>query len=280
MRNALRRPLPIRSCPHGLWSLGDLMLKKAALELGRALAQLAQLEMSCETARRLQPHVLTDETGTLRRDATQILGNLRRVCILSDLSEVLPEIDRFGGHLTDNRVRIEDVKGAASHLKYRLFDELENEHYLQVDRREVQFYDQDALFGIAASKKFRKASYDIKNAGNCLALQQPTASVLHLNRALEVTLRHLGRRLKVPIRPKDTFGKILNNIDPKINAMPEKTEAQKRRRERWAEARANLFHVKQAWRDNSMHPKTSYSRQHAYDIFVAVRTFIAHLATL
>jgi hypothetical protein len=62
--------------------------------------------------------------------------------------------------------------------------------------------------------------------------------------------------------------------------MPDKTEAKKRKKERWAEARANLFHVKQAWRDNSMHGKQVYDREHAYAIFRAVGTFMTHLASL
>jgi hypothetical protein len=41
---------------------------------------------------------------------------------------------------------------------------------------------------------------------------------------MESALRHMGKRLHIPINPKDTFGQILKNIDPKINAMPEKTE--------------------------------------------------------
>ena len=136
------------------------------------------------------------------------------------------------------------------------------------------------LFGEAVAKKFKDAAYDIQKAGNCMALQQPTACVLHLMRVMEVALRVLGKKLKVKISPKATIGQILNDIDPKIKAMPETTEAQKRKRERWAEARTNLFHVKQAWRNKSAHGKERYTRPHAHEIFAAVKVFAAHLATL
>lgn len=165
-------------------------------------------------------------------------------------------------------------------MRNRIQDELQNVYYFQVDQKEVQFYGQKQLFGQQAANKFKDAAYDIENAGNCLALQQPTACVLHLMRAMEVALRTLGAHRKLKIGPKDTLGKILGDIAPKINAMPDKTEIQKRKKEQWAEARANLFHVKQAWRDNSMLGKQTDTRQHAYDIFVAVRTFMVHLASL
>jgi hypothetical protein len=256
------------------------MLKKAALEFGRALAQLAQLEWACITGRELHPNIIVDTTGSLRRDATQILGNLKRVCILADLQEVLSEIDRFGGLLNGPSVVIEDVKGATSHLKYRLFEELENEHYFQVDRQDVQFYEKEELFGSLVAKKFKAAVPDIENAGNCLALQQPTACVFHLMRAMEIAVRQLGKRLNVTITPQSTWRQMTGNMDGKIKGMPEATEAQKRKKNRWEAARANLHHVGSVWRNNTMHPATSYTRSQARDVLNAVRVFMGGLCEL
>jgi hypothetical protein len=196
------------------------------------------------------------------------------------LEDVLPEIERFGAVARSQEPEVEVIRSAANHLRHRLYDELENEFYFQIDRSEVRFYGNSALFGKLVAEKFKDVAYDIENAGNCLAVQQPTACVFHLMRAMEGALRLLSRRLKIKIGPKDTIGAILNKIDPKINAMPETTDVQKRKRERWAEARTNLFHVKQAWRDNSMHGRQRYDRPHAFAIFRAVETFMSHLASL
>jgi hypothetical protein len=254
------------------------MLKNAGLEFGRVLSYIGQIEIGCANARKFHPESrqIDDETKIY---AGKVLILARQACILGNLEDVLPEISRFELVLA-SPLEYADVQNRAANLKQRLFDELKNEFYLQVDRAEVQFYGQDALFGADVATKLKDATYDVKNAGNCLALQQPTACVLHLQRAMESALRQMGSKLKVKINPKDTWGAILNNIDPKIKAMPEKTEIQKRKRERWAEARANLFHVKQAWRDNSMHGKQRYDRPHAYSIFMAVRAFMTHLASL
>jgi hypothetical protein len=159
----LRRPSPIYLRSHGLWNLWKLMLKKAALELGRSLADLAQLETLCRMSRQATPGILRDDTGSMRSVAVDIIGNLKRVCILSDLDDVLQEIDRFGAALSENPL-IEDVQGRAAHLRAHLLDQLENEHYFQVARQDVRYYGQKALFGEAVAKKFQKAVGDIERA--------------------------------------------------------------------------------------------------------------------
>ena len=253
------------------------MLKQAALEFGRALSDLRLMEVMCGNSANYP--LSAEQIHGVKIALQDVIGNLKRVCILSDLNDAIgPELDRF--HAALQTESLQKLGQRCDHLRNRIQDELQNEYYLQVDRAEVQFHDKPSLFGEFVAKKIKDAAYDIQNAGNCLALQQPTACVIHLGRAMEAALRQMGRRLHVTINPKDTWGAILKKIDPKIDAMPERTEAQKRKRERWAEARANLFHVKQAWRDNSMHGKQRYDRPHAYAIFVAVRTFISHLASL
>jgi hypothetical protein len=80
--------------------------------------------------------------------------------------------------------------------------------------------------------------------------------------------------------PKDNWGSILGNMTDKIKALPDQTETQKRKKEQWAECRTNLYHVKMAWRDNSMHGKISYDGRQAADIFRRVKDFMQQLATL
>ncbi|PIT03994.1 hypothetical protein TSA1_26885 [Bradyrhizobium nitroreducens] len=256
------------------------MLKKAALDFGQALAQLGQLEWTCILSRKMNSNIIVDTTGTLRRDATTILSNLRRVCILADLQEVLPEIDRFGSLLTTNDVVIEDAKGAASHLKYRLFEELQNEYYFQVDRRDVNFYGNRNLFGERVGKKFKLAATDIENAGNCLALRQADATVFHLMRAMEIAVRNLSKRLGVTITPNTTWRQMTGLMDDKIKKMPDNTMKLKRRKNEWEAARANLHHVGSVWRNNTMHPATSYTPSQALDVFNAVRVSMNSLAEL
>lgn len=75
------------------------MLKQAALEFGRALADLRFMEIFCGN---LAGYQLTPEQQRDSREKMQdVLGNLKRVCILSDLDqEIGPELDRFQAALS------------------------------------------------------------------------------------------------------------------------------------------------------------------------------------
>jgi hypothetical protein len=151
-------------------------------------------------------------------------------------------------------------------------------YYVRPDLKEI--WGSPELFGPFVAKKFRGAANDIEHAGNCLALGEATACVLHLVRAMEAAVRELGKRLKVTINPKDTWGMILNSMDQGIKTLPEKNEKQKRKKALWSECRVNLYHVKLAWRDDSMHGKVTYDERQAHDIFERVKHFMQQLATL
>jgi len=262
--------------PGKLWSLLEIMLKKAGLEFGQAFSNigmvLAMAEMSANKG--------LDGSGHLASAARDTLSNLKRVCILTDMEDVFPEIDRFGAAI-EVPTDVKDMASRMRHLRDRLFDDLASEYFVQLRKEHVEFYEQPALFGETVNAKFKVAKDDIRNAGTCLALEQPMATIFHLMRVLEIAINSLARRLKVNVSPKDTWGMILNNMTNAIGKMPEKTPAQKAKKERWSELRTMLFHVKEAWRDNSLHARRkSATLSESREIFDAVRAFMKHLAAL
>jgi len=151
-------------------------------------------------------------------------------------------------------------------------------YYLKPGLKE--FYGNPELFGESVSKKFPAAINDIEWAGNWMALGQPTACVLHLNRAMEIAIHRLARKIKVQPDAKDNMGSMLGKMTDPIKNMPDKTEVQKRKKEKWAECRTNLYHVKMAWRDPAHHGKQSYDDTQARDIMLRVKGFMQQLATL
>jgi hypothetical protein len=140
-------------------------------------------------------------------------------------------------------------------------------------------YGKPTLFGEAVAKKFPKASNDIEWAGNCLA-GQPTACVLHLDRAMEIALHKLAKKLGFVPNAKANMGSILADMVAPIKAMPDTKASDKRKKELWSECRTNLYHVKMAWRDPSSHGKQTYSESQARDIFDRVKGFLQQLTTL
>ncbi len=254
------------------------MLKRAALELGQVMHQLGMVEAGLDQAMRM-PGSDQGNVGALAAAVMGVLDNLKRVCILSDLDDMLPEIDRFAQSM--QAPNAQDIYSRARHLRERLQDELGNEYYFQIRREHVQFYDQVQLFGEKVTKAFPDATSDIRDAGNCLALEQPIATIFHLMRAVEIAINKLAKRRQLTVNPRDTWGLILNNLTASIQKMPDKTAAQKAKKERWSELRTALFHLKEAWRDNSLHARRKHATlSEAREIFDTVRVFMQKLAAL
>src|SRR5665213_2000455 len=82
-------------------------------------------------------------------------------------------------------------------LQERFTDEVALLKFIYVSAEKMTFYDQAEAFGNLVSKAFPSADYDIREAGNCFALERHTATVMHSMRVLESGLDALGRSLKV-----------------------------------------------------------------------------------
>lgn len=129
-------------------------------------------------------------------------------------------------------------------------------------------------FGEGVTDAFPNAAEDIEEAAKCLAVGRATACVFHLMRAMELAVRRMGERLEIPSAEKE-WGKLLSEIGRKIEALPKGPH-----RNGWSEAHSHLYHVKEAWRNSTMHPKKTYTEIEAKAVFDAVRSFMRHLAPL
>jgi hypothetical protein len=163
-------------------------------------------------------------------------------------------------------------------LIVRIEEDLRKRNFAFVQSGWDAYYEQPDAFGLGS--KFKECRMDIQRAGNCLALQEGTACVFHLMRAMEVTVRKLSKRLRLPVTSKTTWRMLTGAMDGKISAMPDNTVVQKRKKNKWEEARTNLHHVGSVWRNNTMHPATSYTPIQAREVFNAVRVFMNALADL
>jgi hypothetical protein len=209
------------------------------------------------------------------------LDLMKKACLACGMTGVIPELDRVAILIAPQTMAPRlGISQAIVHLLSRVKDDLNAQRFFYVEPGYAPFYGQDQLFGAMVAKKFPSAKEDIKNAGNCLALGQPTACVFHLMRAMEIAVRQLSKRLKVTITPQTTWRVMTGNMDPKIKAMPDATQRQKQKKNDWEAARTNLHLVGSVWRNNTMHPATSYTQSQALDVMNAVRVFMSGLSAL
>lgn len=117
---------------------------------------------------------------------------------------------------------------------------------------------------------------EIEQASRCLAFEFSTAVVFHLMRGMEGAVRRMGNHLGATFADDADWGTVLSAIDKKIEEMPKGME-----RTRWSESKKNLWHVKEALRNEVMHPrKEGYTQKQAEENFEAVKTFMMHIAGL
>ena len=115
-------------------------------------------------------------------------------------------------------------------------------------------------------------------------LARYTACVFHLMRVMEISVQHLGRKLKIPNTDEHEWQTILNNVNGAIKRLSNPptriTAKQKAVRDKYAQAAVYLENVKNAWRNNVMHPKASYTDEEAEEVFRTVKVYMQHLATI
>lgn len=161
----------------------------------------------------------------------------------------------------------------------RLQDELEDQRIYCIASRDAEFLEPvEAVFGESVSTQFNDQISDLEEAAKSLAFARGTACVFHLMRAMEASVKRVGDAIGAAIVGKNgdlEWGKILGNMKQKIEEMPHGET-----RDSWSEVLTLLYHVKQAWRNNTMHPKQTYTVEEATDVLSAVRAFMRKLAPL
>jgi hypothetical protein len=167
------------------------------------------------------------------------------------------------------------ILGIMDDLRRRLIDQSERMFCLSLSITEQRLYNHaEPIFGEDVEIAFPMLSEDASEASKCLALQRYTACVSHLMRMIEGAVQALSIKLSIR-NPSREWGKLLSDIKPAIELMPLGGI-----RNAWSENFALLYHVKQAWRNDTMHPKQTYTPEEAQDVFAATRSFIRNLALL
>jgi hypothetical protein len=163
-------------------------------------------------------------------------------------------------------------------LKEQIMNELQQHHTFMIERPKTEFYDLANILGRTILDKVPDSAADIDEAGKCFALGRWTASVFHLMRVMEHGVQQFANMLGVTIKTNDTWGQILNAIDPAVKKMPTQTQQQIELQHKYQGLKASLHAVKDAWRNPTMHPQATYTEVETLEIINAVRTFLRRLA--
>jgi hypothetical protein len=204
------------------------------------------------------------------------LGLLNREAEALNLRSVLHQCRRISEYIDGKgEVLYPRLRELIIDVLLRAEDDLGDRFFLVVPAEYADLYEQKTPpFDRAVTDAFPLASEDISEAAKCLALNRPTASVFHLMRAMECAVQALSTKLKIE-NAERAWGILLSDVSKKIEAMPKGPD-----RTKWSEIHSHLYHVKEAWRNDTMHPKQTYTFEEAKAIFDAAKVFMNALVPM
>ena len=167
-------------------------------------------------------------------------------------------------------------------LQMALWQELSEMKCVAITKGVVDFFEPPALFGREVDTAFPSVKRDIKDAGNCLALDLNTAAVFHLMRTVEFGVRELAKRLNIATVNSNTaitfatLGSIIEAINQKLPNLREqaktKGDAQEvASLEFFSELLPEMRGFQYAWRDPVMHARTRFDEPHEAENILEAR---------
>jgi hypothetical protein len=164
-------------------------------------------------------------------------------------------------------------------LCFSFAKELRRNSCFRIAADKDRYFDGDNLFGPDVGKAFRSCSDEIRNAGNCYALEQPEASAFHSMRILERGLGVLATTFSVDFNHTN-WHNVIEQVEKQIRKMdsnfgPDWKEQQKF----FSQAATHFMFLKDAWRNHVMHARdVPYDEGTAFSVFDHVRQFMQALA--
>lgn len=156
---------------------------------------------------------------------------------------------------------------------------LERQKFLIMPTYDAHLFGKAEGFGPEVAQAFPSSSLEIRDAGSCLALGQPTASVFHLMRALEPPLIALGKKFDVDV--KENWNAALNDIEKAVRNRenPKNRPDWEAEQDFYTDAVTHFFHMKNAWRNYTMHLQLRFEADEARHIRQNVMYFMQKMAT-
>jgi hypothetical protein len=282
------------------WSLWELMRIFQQRRLAHLLCDLQMYRDQCDEIRRkvVNGTVSSKPNETSVKLIIECLQDCEQLCEQVGWKSAKEKIGLINIHFKYKLHEI-DYSSASADLRNAadsIMSEIWKRKYIEVHADLSDFVNNDVLFGTEVNNAYPSAKFDIREAGNCLAVEAGTAAVFHLMRAVEWGLRalcrHLGiyrtRRMKKSGKRKYApieyaqWEKMLDDVHLRVDANINKLGQGKRKQDLqqfYYPLLRDLKGFKDAWRNHVMHTRAAYEPKDAAAIFEHVKRFMSTLAT-
>jgi hypothetical protein len=276
--------------PRQAWSLWDMMGLKADT-FYRAMAVLREtkaiiepwqnqkLDSDFKTSEPIDDETAADMKGQAQRllELLKILGT--RVTKMA-VDEHLRRLNSKGENPS-----YDDILKAYVDIDNSLRRELSLIDLLVLTGETAKYFEpEEPLFGEEFAAKFNtRGTFELEEAGKCVALDRSTAAAFHLMRIMEIGVQAFAKCLGIsdPTKPVEkNWGFILERIwkDGIEKKWPNGAARMSGDGALFDELYASLDAVKNPWRNGTMHVEKKYTPEEAIHIYSAVRGFMMRLA--
>lgn len=261
--------------PSRLVNLEELMRQFDARRLMVLISVFAALRLY-ESSRDRKPNATFSEQSVqgLLKDLEQTV----QLCTELGLIVGRQKANSIIHNLTPGDANPYDISNELGQLDDIIHTELESHVFLFIEPTKAHLYSQQDLFGTQVAAQFPSASVDLEEAGKCLALNRGTACVFHLMRIMEIGLYSMAEALQVS-NIQENWHNAIEQIERVVRGLPRGTPTEKESMAFYSDAAAQLFNVKEAWRNRTAHSGHIYTEEKAQQIFDSIRGFMQALAT-
>jgi hypothetical protein len=226
-----------------------------------------------------QPFLLDDSART---DLMKTLARAQRVCMDHGWMESAHQINQVGEYIGDPLMMPLVLQSKCSDLEQHLLRVFNDNLFFHAESEHLKDYQTEGEVAKIWKDDFPLAYFESYSMRKCYLFGEPTASVFHSMRMLEIGLRAFAKVLNVPVTTRDQWEVIINNIETEIKKIsgPQAGADWKQKQEAYSEAALHFRYLKNAWRNHVSHARVSYEPPKALQIMRHVCEFIKELKSI
>jgi hypothetical protein len=158
------------------------------------------------------------------------LAEMRAECEKLDLIPTTDLISHIESEirLKEKTYNYADLSNHLDTLCFSFATELRKNSCFRIAAENDKYFEKDDLFGPKVSKAFGSCSDEIRNAGNCYALEQYDATAFHSMRILERGLGSLAKKFSVDFGHIN-WHNVIEQVEKKIRQMDARSLSEKHR---------------------------------------------------
>jgi HEPN domain-containing protein len=205
------------------------------------------------------------------------LHQIKKLLAELGAKSTIEQVKRILADITKDEPRLTAIGLAIHDLHVRIADDLRS-HVVLVVPPEMQPYYEECKFPSESIKAFPSAVEDMTEAGKCFALARYTACVFHCSRVIECGLKVLVATIGM-VKLKHDWGAQIGEIEKELERRYRAAGARTPEEQFFSEAASQIGHIKNAWRNPTMHIERRYNYEVARDVFNASCAFMRDLST-